>query len=273
MAAEYANGDGNVKKKRVALAATRDLFGDTEFESAEMCLDYMTQNHGFFVPRPRRLTDLEALLTTAGKIIGERFQCVWCWKNHRSLKAVQAHMRDMGHCKLQMEEGPHWAWEDSTDEAPSPFEQYFDFEKDLSKDLEAKFDDESAFDEMMIIEARGRREITAVNESLELVRSDGTVIGHRGNAMAYRQKHAQIGRETQSEQQIIAQINNPQRKFKLMEMAKLKEKQAFEDSGANQQSVGDKGRDAQDMNAQTRKHKVSFQNWSNLQKSRQLAYN
>jgi len=285
MQSEYGNANGSPAKrsKRVALPPTHDLFGDTEFETVDECLAFMMQTHGFFIPRPRRLTDLDALVSAAGKIIGERFQCVWCWKNHRSLKAVQAHMRAKGHCKLQMDSGPHWAWQESTDESPSPFLPFFDFEKELPPEghggvgdvLDVSDEEESKLDSLMIAEARERREITDINDAFELVRSDGTVIGHRDHALAYRQKHANLSgyRETQSEQQIIAQINNPMRKFKLMEMEKQKQKEQFEASGAKQQSVGDKGRDAEAMNAQTRAHKVSLQNWQNLQKSRQLAYN
>ena len=176
-------------------------------------------------------------------------------------------MRDKGHCKLQLEGGPHWARVDADEEmeSVSPFLAFFDFEKEVA---------ESESKEDALVGVRERREIREMNECLELVRSDGTVIGHREHALAYRQKHAQLSgyRETQSEQQIIAQINNPQRKLQLMQMERQKQRDQFEASGARQQSTGDKGKDVDAMNLQQRQHKAKLENWKNLQRSKQLAF-
>ena len=76
-------------RARVAVALAHCLFCAAQFESVDASMTHMRQAHGFFVPRPRRLTDLAALLTATGRMIGKRRQCVWCWKTHWSLKAVQ----------------------------------------------------------------------------------------------------------------------------------------------------------------------------------------
>eukprot|EP00483_Globobulimina_turgida_P013584 UN13609 len=117
-----------------------------------------------------------------------------------------------------------------------------------------------------------KRYVTEINECDELVRNDGTVIGHRDNMIVYRQRHGRLAsyHETQSEQQIIAQINNPQKKYKLQEMERQKNIKAFEDSGARQQAKNMKIKEHEAMNLQTRAHKMNYQNWVNLQKSKQL---
>jgi len=77
-------------------------------------------------------------------------------------------------------------------------------------------------------------------------------------------------KETQSEEQIIAQINNPQKKFKLMEMERRKNVAAFEASGAKEQTVGGKVKHEEAMSLQTRHHKIDYAKWNNLQKSKGL---
>jgi len=197
-------------------------------------------------------------------------------------------MREQGHCKLNLDEGSVWD-PDLNAYGESPFLKFFDFETELDpeghgtvhdvhKALEEKFADETKTEKeerLQIASARRRRNIVEINDDFELVRSDGTVIGHRDLAKLYRQKpeHLNSNRETQTEEQIIAQINNPRRKFQLMEMERRKNREAFEASGAKQQSVGKAAEDALFQDFSERKYKINLENWRNLQRSKQLAYN
>lgn len=247
---------------------------EQSFESMDVCLLHMIESHGFFVPIERRLICLESLLCFAGKIIGEYFQCVWCWKIFKSLKGVQSHMRHTGHCKLQIEYGSNITYNDVNEAVinesdQSPFVDYFDFDKNVIDDYDEDVEDDGNRELMRLTD---RRHVIDVNENEELVMTDGTLIGHRSNLIVYKQKHHNLSKykETQSEEQIIAQINNPNRKLKLIEMERRKNVDAFEASGAKEQTVGGKVKHEEAMNLQTRSHKVKYENWVNLQKSKGL---
>eukprot|EP00483_Globobulimina_turgida_P001759 UN01761 len=237
----------------------------------DLSISHMTARHGFFVPLPKRLTNvnsLNSLLETAGHIIGKFYQCVWCWKIFKSLRGVQTHMRHQAHCKLQIEYSSNM-----NENAESPFVKYFDFDKVI---VDSDDSDVDGSRELIVVEKKKKkRYVTEINECDELVRNDGTVIGHRDNMVIYRQKHGRLStyHETQSEEQIIAQINNPQKKYKLQEMEREKNIKAFENSGAKQQHKNAKIKEHEAMNLPTRAHKVSYQNWVNLQKSKQLMFN
>jgi len=283
------NNNNNKQAARVALDACKQcLFCSTSCASQEESIQHMSDEHGFFIPFAKRVISVEAMLQCAGQIIGEFHQCVWCWKIFKSVGGVQTHMRHTGHCKLQVECAPNITYcRDAemnvnkavvNEEEDSPFVRFIDFEKvlvdsdeDEQEVLQMEVDEDGGMlgREVMVSE---KRHVTDINESAELVRNDGTVIGHRDHMLVYRQKHRNLAKyhETQTEEQIIAQINNPQRKIKLEEMERKKNAKEFEESGARQQSKGVKGKEHEAMNLQARQHKVVFQNWVNLQKSKQL---
>ena len=255
--ANQAEIEGNclVSQRSAINPSVRCLFCSKDsFDSLDECLQHMIEAHGFFVPIERRLICLESLLNCAGKVIGEYFQCPWCWKIFKSLKGVHTHMRHTGHCKLQIEYGSNVTYNEVNeavvnDEDESPFVKFFDFDKNLVDEAD---DDDDGGREVMLM--RDRRYVSDINENAELVMTDGTVIGHRSNLILYKQKHHHLSKykETQSEEQIIAQINNPQRKLKLMEMERRKQLEAFEKSGAKEQSAGGKVKHEEAMNLQTR---------------------
>jgi len=246
------------------------------------CLQHMCDEHGFFIPLPRRVTSMSRLLRLAGEIIGVYHQCVWCWKIFKSVRGCQAHMRHTTHCKLQLEYSSsityasHAQREDVNiavvnEDDVSPFVAFIDFDKHISDD-EDWVDASAVLDREMGVARKPRGRIVDVTDCAELIRDDGTRIGHRDRALAYRQKHGNLVsyQETQSEEQIIAQINNPQRKLKLMQMELDKRVQQFEDSGIKTEHKHGKVKEKHAMSAQTRRYKVVFQNWVNLQKSKQL---
>merc|ERR1712176_256468 len=121
-------------------------------------------------------------LQFAGKIIGNNFQCVWCWKIFKSLKSVQAHMRDTGHCKLQIEFGSNICYNEENEAVinevdESPFVQFFDFDKNLL--LEEEENENVSERGVSLMKEQRRRHVSDINENEELVMNDGTLIGHR----------------------------------------------------------------------------------------------
>ena len=235
--------------------------GNLDAHSVEEVMSHMELEHGFFIPRPERLMALEPLLEVAGKVVGRYHQCCWCWSRFVSLEAVQNHMRDRQHCKLMI------------DDDTNPFQDHFDWNKVIPIDLDASDDDAEMKEDGRQLMVSGKRpHIQDMNADRELVRSDGTRIGHRAYAVAYKQRTDRLlsHRETQSEEQIIAQINNPERKLKMEMMLKKKAQEAFEASGAVEQGKGNAKEQEKLMNYQQRAHVVSKENWIALQKSRCL---
>jgi len=225
-----------------------------------MC--HLEAAHGFFVPRPRRLIALEPLLFLVAKCVGTFHQCTWCWATFHSLKGVRRHIEDKRHCKLWMD-GEH-----------SPFREHFDFEMRIEFDLTADSGDDAEHKDgtrdVVVLRGGDRPRIAEINEHRELVRSDGTRIGHRLNAVAYKKRVGRRNDETQTEEQIIAQINDPERKLKLEMMIKKRQQLKFEESGAAEQTKGAAREQAKRMRFQQMAHKVSLCNWIALQKSRCL---
>lgn len=63
----------------------------------------MSISHSFFIPDAEFCTDIEGLLTYLGEKIFKDYICIWCndkGKLFYSLKGVQNHMVDKGHCKM-----------------------------------------------------------------------------------------------------------------------------------------------------------------------------
>merc|ERR1712062_17889 len=102
-----------------------------------------------------------------------------------------AHMRDKGHCKLQLEYGPNLTYNEQNEailneEDESPFAKFFDFDKNL-RDV-----DEVGGRELMLM--KDRRFVPDINENSELILNDGTLIGHRSHLVTYKQRHAQLSK-------------------------------------------------------------------------------
>ena len=63
----------------------------------------MTKSHSFFIPDVDYVTELENLIIYLGAKVGDGKMCLYCNKRSRtfpSVEAVQKHMRDKGHSKI-----------------------------------------------------------------------------------------------------------------------------------------------------------------------------
>ena len=95
------------------------LFCPHESISIEDCLRHMTRSHSFFIPDIEYLIDLEGFLVYLGSKVGDGKVCLYCnqkGRNFYSIEAVQKHMADKGHCKIDFE-----------GDAALEFSEFYDF--------------------------------------------------------------------------------------------------------------------------------------------------
>ena len=103
------------------------------------------------------------------------------------------------------------------------------------------------------------RSVREINEHDELVRNDGTVIGHREHRLVYKQNVNALRKETQTVEQLISQANNPNKKFLLEKMIKDEEKTKFENTGGNEaHKAVKKHREDNFINLNQRSHKMGI---------------
>lgn len=89
-----------------AILPSTCLFCQHESTSLEDNLHHMTKSHSFFIPDIDYITELESLILYLGSKVGDGKICLYCNKRSRtfpSIDAVQKHMRDKGHTKLDYE--------------------------------------------------------------------------------------------------------------------------------------------------------------------------
>jgi len=136
------------------------LFCDTgDFDSIEEALEHMHKAHCFEVPYISKLSSLEGLLKTAGKIIGEGHSCPSCWKSFVSKWACWQHMEAVGHQTL-----------DVNVREETLFDPYYDWTLE---------DQSSSSDGVSHELVAPKRKLLCVNEYGELEFDDGMIAVHR----------------------------------------------------------------------------------------------
>ena len=154
------------------LEVTDCLFCPHHSVSLEENLKHMTRSHSFFIPDLEYVVDLKGLVTYLCEKVGMGNMCLYCndkGKSFFSLEAVQSHMVDKGHTKMNYE-----------GDAVLEYADFYDFSSsypDYNPDEENEGD-----------ETQGRESTLAVNEqTLELCLPSGAKIGHRNMRHIYRQ--------------------------------------------------------------------------------------
>lgn len=91
---------------------------DDDDEDFENTLEHMYTAHGLFLPEYDRLSDLESFLSYLATEVRSWHECLYCGTTRTSTLAIQSHMRDSGHCKLNLEREPELLdfWEERSDE-------------------------------------------------------------------------------------------------------------------------------------------------------------
>ncbi|KAI1518507.1 zf-C2H2-2 domain containing protein [Pyrenophora tritici-repentis] len=95
---------------------TQCLFCLNSLPSPVESVHHMSVTHGLFIPRLDRIVDLECFLSYLGVLVYECRECVYCGAGKNTVQAVQTHMRDKGHCKIDMGELSDF-WEDDEEES------------------------------------------------------------------------------------------------------------------------------------------------------------
>lgn len=85
-------------------SSTGCLFCPSCSPTPAMNLDHMSRQHSLFIPAPSQLYSLESFLSYLAVLVYEYHECLYCGQEKGSVDAVQTHMRDKGHCMIDMSE-------------------------------------------------------------------------------------------------------------------------------------------------------------------------
>lgn len=111
------------------------LFCNIASDDLEGNLNHMQKQHGMFIPEQDFLVDLEGLFSHLHEVIYDLHQCLYCKQVKHTVKGVQTHMRDRGHCMIAY----------STEEEMLDIGEYYDFRSTYS-DEESEEEDEEESD-------------------------------------------------------------------------------------------------------------------------------
>ncbi|XP_068221646.1 cytoplasmic 60S subunit biogenesis factor ZNF622 isoform X2 [Palaemon carinicauda] len=144
------------------------LFCSHHSASLKKKLEHMSIEHSFFIPDLEYCSDVAGLITHLGEKIGCGYECIACnWIGNRcpTLDAVQKHMKDKGHCYLNIDGDKLLEFEDYYDYSST----YPDAGQGTSRD-----------DEVVMNILSG--------DDFQLVLPSGAVVGHRTLMKYYRQR-------------------------------------------------------------------------------------
>ena len=68
-------------------------------------LSHMLKIHGLFIPDKDLQVEIETLLSYSHLVIFGYYECLWCGTQRSSVEAVQHHMMDKRHCRIDTAEG------------------------------------------------------------------------------------------------------------------------------------------------------------------------
>ena len=94
-------------------------------------LSHMLSEHGFFVSQPEHLVDAESFLGYLRTVITVSHECLYCGTIKSTTEGIRQHMRDTGHCLLNVDAEPEllefWEFPDSSggEEGESEFAAAF----------------------------------------------------------------------------------------------------------------------------------------------------
>lgn len=154
-----------------ALEVTDCLFCPHHSVSVEDNIRHMTRSHSFFIPDLEFVVDLKGLLTYLGEKVGIGNICLYCnekGKNFFSTEAVQKHMVDKGHTKVNYE-----------GDAILEYADFYDFS--------SSYPDYDPSEESGSVEIERDNTLAVDEQTLELCLPSGAKIGHRDFRHIYKQ--------------------------------------------------------------------------------------
>lgn len=166
------NDDDEEEIEEDTLEVTDCLFCPHRSVSLKDNMKHMTRSHSFFIPDLEFVVDLKGLVTYLCEKVGVGNMCLYCndkGKNFFSTEAVQNHMVDKGHTKINYE-----------GDAVLEYADFYDFS--------SSYPDYNPEEENSSDEIQGKENTLAVNEqTLELCLPSGAKIGHRNMRHIYKQ--------------------------------------------------------------------------------------
>jgi len=93
------------------------LFCNEDLSTLEANLKHMSLQHGLFIPEPEHVSDMETFVGYFSRVIRKYHECLYCIAVKNSTEGIQQHMRDRGHCMINLEHEPQllefWDFPDS----------------------------------------------------------------------------------------------------------------------------------------------------------------
>lgn len=172
-------------KNRVEIPLEQCLFctNNKTFKSFEMNLIHMYQNHGFYIPEPKYITDKEGLVKYMSEKIGLGNVCICCNYQGSNLNAVRSHMLSKRHCKLPYE----------SNNEKLEISEFYNFESSYaprnggSEEDWEDVNDEDVVSEDEEFDEEDETTETLYHDGVELHLPTGIKVGHRSLQRYYRQ--------------------------------------------------------------------------------------
>jgi len=86
----------------LSVPPTQCLFCSLKSSTLNTNIDHMSTQHGLFILSPDQLSDMESFLGYLATIVFEYNECLYCGIARGTVDGVQTHMRDKGHCMINM---------------------------------------------------------------------------------------------------------------------------------------------------------------------------
>jgi pre-60S factor REI1 len=117
MSEDLPEAEDDISEK---IPLTQCLFCNLDSPTLDANIDHLSSLHGLFIPSPDQVSDMESLLGYLAVIIFEYNECLYCGLGKGTVDGVQTHMRDKGHCMINMNAESElldfWELADSGDE-------------------------------------------------------------------------------------------------------------------------------------------------------------
>ena len=121
-------------------------------------IEHMRIEHGFFIPDKLNCNNIEGLITRIAKKVLLNTQCLYCehdkHKNFKSAGDAQNHMKDMGHCMINID-------------YIGEFNDFYDYTKDNMQFIEKYFDKIDENVEEGVAEYKPKKELMDIQYKLK----------------------------------------------------------------------------------------------------------
>ncbi|KAF9695819.1 hypothetical protein EKO04_006182 [Ascochyta lentis] len=113
---------------------------ECETEDLDSTLEHMFTVHGLFIPNQDMLSYLASFVGYLATVVRVWHECLFCGASRTSTLAIQSHMRDSGHCMLNLEREPELEdfWERASDAENKTMNKLFRPGQQSAQELELR---------------------------------------------------------------------------------------------------------------------------------------